>query len=93
MGQFKMPNPFSRRSSSLSGPGVDYVPVTPDDTTDLADVAASLYVEGGGTVAFVSVKGQSRTVVVPDYGWLVCGVVRVLATGTTASGIHAVVVS
>lgn len=88
-----MPNPFSRRASSLAGPGVDYVPVTPDDNTDLPDVAASLYVQGGGTIAFISVKGNSRTVVVPDYGWLVCGVTRVLAAGTTASGIHAVVVS
>ncbi len=88
-----MTNPFSRRASSLSGPGVDYVPVTPDDATDLADVAASLYVEGGGAVTFTTVKGPVRTVSVPDHGWVVCGAVRVHATGTTASGIHAVVVS
>jgi len=88
-----MTNPFSRRSASLSGPGIDYVPVTPNDNTDLADVAASVYVETGGAISFVSVKGQSRTVTVPDFGWLVCGVSRVLSTGTTASGIHAVVVS
>lgn len=88
-----MTNPFSRRVSSLSGPGIDYVPITPDDAVDLPDVAASLYVEGAGSVAFVSVKGATRTVAVPDFGWVVCGVQRVLATGTTASGIHAVVVS
>ncbi|NNU79069.1 hypothetical protein HMH01_01340 [Halovulum dunhuangense] len=88
-----MTNPFSRRASSLSGPGIDYVPVTPDDATDLGDVAASIYVEGGGAVAFVTVKGPSRVVVVPDHGWIVCGATRVLATGTTATGIHAVVVS
>ncbi|MEO1313475.1 MAG: hypothetical protein AAFV27_06325 [Pseudomonadota bacterium] len=88
-----MTNPFSRRASSLSGPGVDYVPITPDDGTDLADVAASIYVEGGGAVQFVSIKGQTRTVTVPDFGWIICGAVRILATGTTASGIHAVVVS
>ncbi|MBD3626469.1 MAG: hypothetical protein HUJ24_14085 [Rhodobacteraceae bacterium] len=88
-----MTNPFSRRASSLSGPGVDYVPVTPDDATDLTDVAASLYVEGGGAVTFTTVKGPVRTVTVPDHGWVVCGAVRVHATGTTANGIHAVVVS
>ena len=88
-----MTNPFSRRASSLSGPGIDYVPVTPDDATDLPDIAASVYVEGGGAISFVSVKGQTRTVTVPEFGWLVCGVTRVLATGTTATGIHAVVVS
>lgn len=88
-----MTNPFSRRASSLSGPGIDYVPVTPNDATDLQDVAASLYVETGGTVSFVTVKGATRTVKVADYGWIVCGATRVRATGTTASGIHAVVVS
>lgn len=88
-----MTNPFSRRATSLSGPGIDYVPVTPNNNTDLADVAASLYVEGGGNVSFISVKGETRTVSVPDFGWIVCGVRRVLSAGTTASGIHAVVVS
>ena len=88
-----MTNPFSRRASSLSGPGIDYVPVTPDDGNDLADIAASVFVEGGGAISFVSVKGQTRTVTLPDFGWLVCGVTRVRATGTTATGIHAVVVS
>lgn len=88
-----MTNPFSRRAATLSGPGIDYRPITPDDATDLPDVAASLYVEGAGRVAFVSVKGESRSVAVPDFGWVICGVRRVLASGTTASGIHAVVVS
>lgn len=88
-----MTNPFSRRASSLAGPGIDYLPVTPDDAADLPDVAASLYVEGAGSVTFVSVKGQTRTVAVPEFGWIVCGVTRVLATGTTATGIHGVVVS
>lgn len=90
---FAMTNPFSRRSNSLAGPGIDYVPVTPDDNTDLVDVAASIYVEGAGAVSFISVKGQTRTVNVGDFGWVICGATRILATGTTATGIHAVVVS
>lgn len=88
-----MTNPFSRRSSALSGPGIDYAPVTPSDTESLEDVAIALYAEIGGTIAFVSQKGESRTVAVPDFGWLLCGVRAVHATGTTADGIHAVVVS
>lgn len=88
-----MTNPFSRRASSLSGPGIDYVPVIPDDGSDLPAVAASIYVEGGGAVSFISIKGETRTVTVPDFGWVICGALRILATGTTASGIHAVVVS
>ncbi|WP_114286429.1 spike base protein, RCAP_Rcc01079 family [Candidatus Halocynthiibacter alkanivorans] len=88
-----MSNPFDNRTASLAGPGRDYVPVTPDDATDLSDVAISLYMETGGAVSFISVAGQSRTVLVADFGWIVCGVQRVLATGTTATGIHAVVLS
>lgn len=88
-----MSNPFETRSTSLSGPGVDYAPVTPDDAADLPDVAVSLYVETGGAVTFVSQKGVERTVVSADFGFIACGVRRVKATGTTATGIHAIVVT
>lgn len=88
-----MHNPFETRSTSLSGPGIDYAPVTPDDGADLPIVAISLFVETGGAVTFVSQKGQTRTVNLPDYGYLTCGVRRVQATGTTASGIHAITVT
>lgn len=88
-----MLNPFESRSTSLAGPGIDYAPVIPDDAADLPVTAISLYVETGGAVTFVSAKGQTRTVQLPDYGYLTCGVSRVNATGTTASGIHAIVVT
>ena len=88
-----MQNPFDARSTSTAGPGIDYAPVTPDDVTDLPIVAISLFVESGGSVNFVSQKGQTRTVNLPDYGYLTCGVRKVNATGTTASGIHAIVVT
>ena len=88
-----MPNPFETRSTSLTGPGVDYAPVAPDDDVDLPDVAISLFVETGGTIAFTSQKGVNRVVQLPDYGFLACGVRRVRATGTTAAGIHAIVVT
>lgn len=88
-----MSNPFQSLAPTPNGPARDYVPIVPNDATDLADVAVSLYVEGGGAVSFVSVKGNSRNVIVPDFGWIVCGVTRVLSTGTTATGIHACVVT
>ncbi len=87
-----MSNPFEHRQSSLSGPGRDYVPVSPDDASDLAKVAVSLFVETGGAVTFVTVSGATRTVTVPDFSWVVCGASRVMATGTTASGIHAITI-
>lgn len=83
---------FSSRTASASGPGRDYAPVTPSDVTDLPTPAISLYIETGGAVSFVSATGQTRTVQAPDFGWLLCGVRRVRATGTTASGIHAVTI-
>ena len=87
-----MANPFDSRSLGMAGPGIDYAPVTPNDSADLADVAIALYVEGAGDVSFVSQKGETRTVGVPDFGWILCGVKRVRATGTTATQIHAVVI-
>lgn len=86
-----MTNPFENRSLSLRGPATDMSPVTPDDGADLPDVAVALYIETGGAVAFVTVAGQSRLVSVADNSILPVGVGRVLATGTTASGIHAFV--
>lgn len=86
-----MTNPFSNRSVSLSGPATDIVPVTPDDATDLPDVAVALYIAQGGTVRLVSVRDETRSVPVADFSILPVGVRRVLATGTTATGIHALV--
>jgi len=87
-----MKNPFSTRATTLTGPAHDYLPVTPDDATDLSEIAVSLYAETGGTVTFDSVRGVTRTVRVPDHGWVLCGLRRVRATGTTATGLHAMVV-
>lgn len=86
-----MTNPFENRVSSLSGPARDLLPVTPNDSVDLAEVAVGLYVETGGTVSIVTVAGGTRSVSVPDFSVLPVGVTRVRATGTTATGIHALV--
>lgn len=86
-----MTNPFEHRALSLNGPATDIVSVTPADATDLADTALALYVETGGTISIVTVRGQTRTVKVADYSLLPVGVARVRATGTTAAGIHALV--
>lgn len=85
-----MTNPFDTRTASLSGPGRDYLPVTPDDASDLSSTAIALYAETAGDICFDTVSGSTRTVAVPDFGWVLCGASRVRATGTTALGIHAV---
>ncbi len=84
-----MTNPFTNRVPSLNGPATDIAPVTPSDSVDLADVAVALYVETGGAISFITVSGATRTVAVADFSILPVGAQRVLATGTTATGIHA----
>ena len=86
-----MTNPFENRISSLSGPARDLLPVTPNDSVDLSEVAVGLFVQTGGAVSIVTVAGGTRTVTVPDFSVLPVGVTRVRATGTTATGIHALV--
>ncbi|WP_170761176.1 spike base protein, RCAP_Rcc01079 family [Ruegeria lacuscaerulensis] len=86
-------NPFTNRVSSLSGPASDIVPVTPSDTADLADVAIGLYVEAGGTLVVTTVRGDTRSVEVADFSILPVGISRVHASGTSAGGIHAMVLA
>lgn len=88
-----MTNPFENRTSSLSGPATDILPVTPDDVTEMAAMAIALYVESGGTLSLLTAQGGSRSVVVADKSILPVGVRRVNATGTTATGIHAMVIT
>lgn len=86
-------NIFANRAPALHDPARDIVPVTPSDSTDLPMVAVAMYIETGGAVSFVTVTGQTRTVTVPDATLLPVGVVRVQATGTSATGIHALTVA
>ena len=86
-------NPFANRTLSLSGPATDAMPVTPDDDTDLAQVAIGLYVETGGTISVITAAGKTRSLAVADFSILPLGVRRVRATGTTAVGLHALVLA
>lgn len=86
-------NPFQSRTPALSGPATDALPVTPDDGVDLANVAIALYVETGGALVVDTVTGETRTLTIADFSILPLGVRRVRATGTTATGIHALVLA
>jgi hypothetical protein len=46
---------------------------------------------GAGAVKFKTARGTDRIVTVPDNFYLVCSCQQVFATGTTATGIHALV--
>jgi hypothetical protein len=86
-------NPFENRTSSLSGPATDILPVTPSDSTDLSEVAIALYIETGGTLSLITARGGARTISVADKSILPVGVRKVNATGTSATGIHAMVIA
>jgi hypothetical protein len=88
-----MSNPFQNRAASPGGPATDIVPVAPSDLADLPHGTAALYVETGGTLAILSEVGAQRTVAVADFSILPVRVRRVLQTGTTAGGIHAMVLA
>lgn len=86
-------NPFVNRSLSLSGPATDAIPVVPNDAADLPLVAIALYVEVGGVLVLDTVAGETRSIEVSDFIILPMGTRRVRATGTTANGIHALVLA
>jgi len=88
-----MQNPFANRTAAVSGPTTDIAPVSPDDNADLSTFAVALYVETGGFLSIVTVAGVQREVEVADFSFLPVGVARVRATGTTAAGIHALVLA
>ena len=67
----------------------DIAPVTPSDSDDIGGFVVGLYITEGGTIAFETPYGGTRTITVPDNFTLVCRVNRVNATGTDAGGIHA----
>lgn len=84
---------FKSHALTPAGPATDILPVSPHDTDDLPFTASALYVEQGGAVSVVTIRNQTRTVILGDLALLPLGVRRVLATGTTATGIHALVVA
>lgn len=84
-----MSDPFHLRTASLAGPARDAVPVTPSDSQDLPLPAIALYIETGGTLSVITAAGAMRSLSVADFSFLPLGIRRVRASGTTASGIHA----
>lgn len=65
-----------------------YVPVTPNDTTDLG-LFNGLIVSVGGTLSVVDREGRTRNLTVPA-GVLPISGTKVRATGTAATGITAI---
>lgn len=70
---------------------IDLVPVTPSDTTDLEIAARALRIAGAGTLRVTTAAGNVRNTNVAADEFLTLQVKRVHATGTTATGIEAMI--
>jgi hypothetical protein len=78
-------------SGGISAPASTVLAVTPSDTVSFENVAVTLYITGGGALHFITLSGSEATVTVPDNCFWPVRVSQVLATGTTATGIFALV--
>jgi len=89
-----MANPFKYLQNNPTGLIRNWVSVTPNDSTDNVgtnNVAIGLYITGAGDVVFTDVDGNDVTATVPANFYLNCSVARVKSTGTTATGIFALI--
>lgn len=98
-----MSNPFGNRrdwNPTHSGLVRTWVEVTTSDSADnvgtdadgTPNIAIGLYIEAAGDVAWLDYNGTScGPVAVPNNFTLTGSVKRVLATGTTATGIFALI--
>lgn len=79
--------------SDQTNPSAHFFAVTPSDTADLAVPARALYVGTGGDVTIRGLGSATAILFsnVPDASLLPIRVSRVMATGTDAEGIVALV--
>ncbi len=81
---------FASRAASPTGPATILKTVIPSDTADLPDGATrSLYVTGGGALAVVDTVGNTAMLISGTGQYHPIRVSRILASGTTATGIIA----
>lgn len=87
-------NPYKSLSTNPTGLVRNWVKVTPNDSSDnvgTGNVAIGLYIETAGNVVFTDIDGNDNTVAVPSNFYLTCSVKRVKSSGTSATGIFALV--
>jgi len=82
-----MTDVFQYHSSGLESPATRHFAVTPADGSDLANIPRALFIGGAGDIAIRDGAGTDVTYTVPAGTTLLIRAVRVLATGTTATGI------
>lgn len=86
-----MADPFSGHAQSLESPATIVLQVAPDDGTDLPMPSRALNASQEGTVRVTTTGGTTATLYIAAGTCLPVRVTRVWATGTTATGIAALV--
>lgn len=89
-----MPNPLMSAPVDETAVALDIVPITPNDSTDLATPARAIRCKNTGTsgaVALITFMGNTRTTDIAAGETLPVYATRVLSTGTTATGLEALV--
>lgn len=83
-----MADKYEGQATGLTSPGIDALPVAPNDTVPLAHVTRALYVGVSGDVRVELLSGAVATFQSMQAGGIYpLRVSRVFATGTTASGL------
>lgn len=83
-----MPDEYESYATGLGAPLIGGFAITPSDSADLPTVTREIRITGsGGTIAVVWLDGSTTTEPIESGAAASWRVRRVLATGTTATGI------
>lgn len=84
-----MADGFKFHASGLDAPAENAAAITPNDTTDLPDTTRAIYVGGAGNLAVIMAGGGATITLTGVLAGMIypLRVARVLATGTTATGL------
>lgn len=81
--------PVNLGNQSDTFSAADVLPVTPSNTVDLPFIARAIRARAGGDIRITSGAGIVRDTFIGDGELLPVAVTRIHATGTTATGIEA----
>ena len=80
-------NRFSAYAPGINAPAIAAYAVTPSNTADLPEVIRQVTISGAGVIRYIGPCGGTFTTGVLPAGTYVMTASRILATGTTATGI------
>lgn len=86
-----MTDQFASLAPGLSSPAADVFPITPNDGADLSNTTRAIRAAGAGNVVLITLSGQQRTCAFAAGETRPIRATRVLATGTTATGLEGMV--